>query len=283
MAGFSIKDFNANFSDVVSTSNFLVNFTTPNCLLATDQGKKMSDLTFLCHTATHPGIGVSTQRINRFGYAGASHLVPYASVLEDAVLFDFYIRSNDALPIQIFNYWIQQIVGVPNDRTLLSKNAGSLFKPGQVAYRDSYTSKADIISFDYKSNQLIKTTLTGIYPTRISEIQTSWTEGDIAKVQVTMSFTGIKVLAQSLSNGGEQPSNSAKKGSTDPDAEEYRAAKRSADDKQKQLSSSLDKLLGLNTTSDVNQFLNLSTSEQLNRLYNSGTSPENIQSQGIPA
>ncbi len=282
MTGFNIKDFNANFSDIVSTSNFLVNFTTPPCLLSTDQGKKMKDLIFLCHAATHPGIGVATQRINRFGYAGASHLVPYASILEDAVLFDFYIRASDALPIQIFNYWIQQIVGVPNNETLLSTNSGSHWKPGQVAYRDSYISKAEIISFDNKSNQLIKTTLTGIYPTRISEIQTSWTEGDIAKVQVTMSFAGIKVLAESLNNDGEQPSNSARIGSTDPDAEEYREGKRAASDKLKELTS-LDKLLGLNSNSTVNQFFDSSTINQLNRLYNTGNSPGNVQSQGIPA
>lgn len=283
MAGFNIKDFNSKFSDIVSTANFLVNFTTPQCLLFTSQGKKMEDLTFLCHAATHPGIGVATQRINRFGYAGASYLVPYASILEDAVMFDFYIRSNDALPIQIFNYWINQIVGVPNDRTLLSKNAGSSFMPGQVAYRDSYTSKADIISYDNKSNQLIKTTLTGIYPTRISEIQTSWTEGDIAKVQVTMAFAGIKVLAKSLNNAGDQPSTSNDSGSTDPDAEEYRAAKRSAEDKIQELTSSLDKMSGFNSTTDLKQFFDSSTVDQLNRLYNTGNSPGNVQSQGIPA
>lgn len=282
MPGFNIKDFNANFSDIVSTANFLVNFTTPNCLLNTDQGKKMRDLTFLCHAATHPGIGIATQRINRFGYAGASYLVPYAAILEDAVMFDFYIRSNDALPIQIFNYWMQQIVGIPNDRTLLGTNSDSSFKPGQVSYRDNYTSKADIISYDNKSNQLIKTTLTGIYPTRISEMQTSWTEGDIAKVQVTMAFAGIKVLADSLNNDGEQPSNSARRGSTDPDAEEYRERKRIAEDKRESLLSSLDQM-GYHDTSDYRQFFDSSTSEQLNRLYNTGNSPGNVQSQGIPA
>jgi len=283
MAGFNITEFNSNFSDIVSTANFLVKFTTPNCLLSTDQGKKMKDLVFLCHGSTHPGIGVATQRINRFGYAGASYLIPYASVLEDAVMFDFYIRSSDALPIQIFNYWMQQIVGIPNDRTLLSKNAGKSLMPGQVAYRDSYTSMVDIISYDNLSNQLIKTTLTGVYPTRISEMQTSWVEGDIAKIQVTMAFAGIKVLAESLSNDGDQPSNSLRTGSTDPDVEEYRFAKRTTEEKIKQLTSSLDKMSGYNSSEDLKQFFDSSTPEQLSMLYNTGNSPENVPSQGIPA
>ena len=281
MAGFSIKEFNSKFSNIVSTANFLANFTTPNCLLNTDQGAKMSDLTFLCHTTTHPGIGVATQRINRFGYAGASYLVPYASILEDAVVFDFYIRASDVLPVQIFNYWIQQIVGVPNERTLLDFNAGSLLMPGQVAYRDSYTSKVEIISYNYDSKQLIKTTLTGAYPTRISDIQTSWTEGDIAKVQVTMAYSGIKVRAEVIEDG-EQPVSPAVRGSTDPDAAAYKADIRAKQDKTLALVSSLDRLLGLNNTADFQQFFNSSVSDQINRLYNTGSAPGNIQSQGIP-
>jgi hypothetical protein len=281
MSGFSITDFNSKFSGIVSTANFLVNFTTPNCLLNTDQGAKMSDLTFLCHTATHPGIGVATQRINRFGYAGASYLVPYASVLEDAVMFDFYIRASDVLPVQVFNYWIQQIVGVPNDRTLLGLNAGKVLMPGQVAYRDSYTSKVEIVSYDYESNQLIRTTLTGAFPTRISELQTSWVEGDIAKVQITMAYAGISVRAEVVADG-EQPVGSSVRGSTDPYSEEYASAKRTKQDKNQALASSLDKLLGLNSTFDAKQFFNSSVSDQLNRLYNTGSVPGNIQSQGIP-
>ena len=281
MSGFSITDFNSKFSGIVSTANFLVNFTTPNCLLNTDQGAKMSDLTFLCHTATHPGIGVATQRINRFGYAGASYLVPYASVLEDAVVFDFYIRASDVLPVQVFNYWIQQIVGVPNDRTLLGLNAGKVLMPGQVAYRDSYTSKVEIVSYDYESNQLIKTTLTGAFPTRISELQTSWVEGDIAKVQITMAYAGISVRAEVVADG-EQPVGSSVRGSTDPYSDEYASAKRAKQDKNQALASSLDKLLGLNSTFDAKQFFNSSVSDQLNRLYNTGSVPGNIQSQAIP-
>jgi len=281
MSGFSITDFYSKFSGIVSTANFLANFSTPKCLRNTDQGAKMSDLTFLCHTATHPGIGVATQRINRFGYAGASYLVPYASVLEDAVVFDFYIRASDVLPVQVFNYWIHQIVGVPNDITLLSKNAGETLMPGQVAYRDSYTSTVEIVSYDYESNQLIRTTLSGAFPTRISELQTSWVEGDIAKVQVTMAYAGIKVRAEVVADG-EQPVSSSVRGSTDPDAEQYRAGKRAKEDKIQQLTSSLDKLLGLNSTFDAKQFFNSSVSDQLNRLYNTGSVPGNIQSQGIP-
>lgn len=279
MAGFSITEFNSRFNGIVSTANFLVKMTTPSCLLNTDQGAKMSDLTFLCNTTTHPAIGIATQRVNRFGYAGSSYLVPYASLLEDTIMLDFYLRSSDVLPIKIFNYWIQQIVGVPNDMTLLSKNAGSLLMPGQVAYRSSYTSTLDIISYDYNSSQLIKTTLTGVYPTRIGELQVSWNEGDIARLQVGMSYTGIKVRAEVLEDG-EQPINSSIRGSTDPEA--YQTAARAKDDKNIELTSYLDRMIGVNSSVGLQQFFNSSVSDQLNRLYNVGNVPGNIQSQGIP-
>jgi hypothetical protein len=269
MAGFNINDFNAQLTDgIVSTANFIATIQPPPCLVSTDHGKKMSDLTFLCNASRHPSMGVTTERINKYGYAGASFLTPYSAIYEDMISMDFYIRASDALPLQIFYYWIQQVVGMPNV-DLHSPSAGALLKPGQVSYRNQYTTEMSVITYNFNSDQLIKSTMYGVYPTRINEIQTSWSQEDIARIEVQFAFTGVVSQIGRVANGDDSVSPGFR-GDPNPLSPVYGKDKVDKEAKLVELTSKQDKLFG---NDGGKQFYTSPLSEQLNNLEIDGARP----------
>ena len=270
MAGFNIKDFNANFSDVVSTANFIATIQPPPCLNGI-YNQELKDLTFLCNASRHPSMGVTTERINKYGYAGASFLTPYSAVYEDMMAMDFYIRASDALPLKIFYYWIQQVVGMPNV-DLHSPSAGRLLKPGQVAYRNTYTTEMSVITYNFNSNQLIKSTMYGVYPTRINEIQTAWNQDDIARIEVQFAFTGVVSQIGEVANSDDSVPSGKEDKVGDPNAlsPAYAEKKLAQEAKHIEMTSKIDKLLG---NDGGKQFFTSPVSTQLNNLEIDGARP----------
>lgn len=269
MAGFNINEFNAQLTNgIVSTANFLATIQPPPCLVSTELGKKMTDLIFLCNAARHPSRGITTERINKYGYAGASFLSPYSALYEDMISLDFYIRASDALPLTIFYYWMQQIVGMPNV-DLHSPSAGRLLKPGQVAYRNQYTTEMSVITYNFNSDQLIKSTIYGVYPTRINELQTSWSQDDIARIEVQFAFTGVVSEIGRVANGDDSvPSTS--KGDPNPLSPVYGKDKVDKEAELAELTSMLDKLFG---NDGGKQFFTSPLITQLNNLEIDGARP----------
>ena len=269
MAGFNIRDFNSQLTNgIVSTANFIATIQPPPCLVSTELGSKMSELTFLCNASRHPSMGVTTERINKYGYAGASFLTPYSAIYEDMISMDFYIRASDALPLQIFYYWIQQVVGMPNV-DLHSPSAGALLKPGQVSYRNQYTTEMSVITYNFNSDQLIKSTMYGVYPTRINELQTSWSQDDIARIEVQFAFTGVVSEIGRVANGDDSvPSTS--KGDPNPLSPVYGKDKVDKEAELAELTSKQDKLFG---NDGGKQFFTSPLTTQLNNLEIDGARP----------
>jgi hypothetical protein len=193
---FNVNTFKSFMPDIVSAANFYVTITNPRCLDRADYS--LSKLSYLCETAAIPGIRVATDRVNRYNLSGTSYLVPYAGILEDTIPFTFYIPNDDPLPIKAFNFWMQQIVGVPNS-TLLNPGAGVGLIPGQVRYRDEYTTEIIIHSLDRSSGRIIETTLYGAYPTSYVQIDLNWANEDIVRLQSQITFSGIRTVTYSLS------------------------------------------------------------------------------------
>lgn len=271
MAGFNIRDFNAQLTGgIVSTANFIATIEPPPCLsgIYTEQ---MKDLIFLCNAARHPSRGITTERINKYGYAGASFLTPYSAIYEDMISMDFYIRASDALPLKIFYYWIQQIVGMPNV-DLHSRSAGAGLKPGQVAYRNKYTTEMSVISYNFDSDQLIKSTMYGVYPTRINEIQTAWNQEDIARIEVQFAFTGVVTKIGAVANGDDSVA-PGYTGDPNPLSPEYNKTKKDLEAKEAEKLSKQDKLLGTVAKSIASK----PVGEQLNSLEIDGRQPVNTQ------
>lgn len=199
---FNINTFKTNMPDVVSTANFFVTITNPRCLDGANYSfEKMS---FLCETAQHPGIRIATDRINRYNLSGTSYLVPHTAMLEDTIPMNFYIPNDDPVPLAAFNYWMQQIAGVPN-QTLLSPSAGRGLIPGQVRYRDEYVTEITIRSLDRSNKDIIETTLYGAYPTTITPIDLSWASEDILRLQTQITFSGIKTVVFKLVENEYKP------------------------------------------------------------------------------
>lgn len=181
-------------------ANFYVTITNPRCLdKATYSLEKLS---YLCESTQHPGIRIATDRVNRYNLSGTTYLVPYAAILEDSVPFTFYVPNNDPLPIKAFNFWMQQISGVPNT-TLLSPSAGKGLLPGQVRYRDEYTTEITIHSLDRSNENIIETKLYGAYPTSTVAIDVNWAGDDFVRLQTQIAFSGIQTVVYSRTNADE--------------------------------------------------------------------------------
>jgi hypothetical protein len=193
---FNVNTFKSFMPDVISMANFYVTITNPRCLDRADYS--LAKLSYLCETASIPGVRVATDRVNRYNLTGTSYLVPYAGILEDTIPFTFYIPNNDPLPLRAFNFWMQQIVGVPNS-TLLNPGAGVGLIPGQVRYRDEYTTEVIIHSLDRSNQSIIETTLYGAYPTNYVQLDLNWANEDIVRLQTQMTFSGIRTATYSLS------------------------------------------------------------------------------------
>ena len=168
---FNINTFKSFMPDVISSANFYVRITNPRCLDRSSYS--LEKLTYLCESAQIPGVRIATDRVNRYNLSGTTYLVPYAALLEDVVPFTFYVPNDDPLPIKAFNFWMQQISGVPNT-TLLSPGAGKGLIPGQVRYRDEYTTEISIFSLDRSNQSIIETKLYGAYPTTVTPIDLNW-------------------------------------------------------------------------------------------------------------
>ena len=188
---FNINTFKSYMPDVVASANFFVRISNPRCF--DGAGYSLEKMSFLCETAVHPAVRVMTERNNRYNLSGTTYPTPYAAALEDSIPMMFYIPNDDPLPVKMFSFWIQQIAGVPNE-TLLTPSAGKGLIPGQVSYRDQYTSTISIFSLDRSNQNLIETTLFEAFPVNVNPIDLAWANEDYLRLQTQMAFSGIQTI-----------------------------------------------------------------------------------------
>jgi len=222
----------------------------------------MQDLEFLCNSAQHPRVTVATERIQPFGY-GRGYLSPYAAVLEDSTVFDFYVRAKDALPARMFHFWVQQIVGTPTE-SFDVPSAGKALKTGQVAYRSDYVSTIEIISFNSAGTELIKSTLYEAYPTSVSDIQHSWVSEDILRMQVSVTFAGFRMQTFKANDDTFEQISDQEYGNPDYRSPAYADAVNKARESTEKNRSLVDKLSS--SSKFAQSFLNKNLPEQLNTL-----------------
>ena len=178
----------------------------------------LEKMSFLCEIAAHPSIRVMTDRINPYNLSGTTYLTPYAAAVEEAIPMSFYIPHNDPLPIKAFSFWIQQIAGLPNKK-LLDPSAGKGLIPGQVSYRDQYTTDISIFSLDRSNQNLIETKLFGAYPTMMTQIDLNWASDDYLRLQTQMTFAGMQTIT--YRQVGDQYRREDNFGSSDFEASAY--------------------------------------------------------------
>lgn len=188
---FNINTFKSFMPDVVSTANFYVRIANPRCMDGTTYS--LEKMSYLCEAAVHPSIRVLTDRNNPYNLSGTVYTTPYAAAVEEVIPMSFYIPNDDPLPVKAFSFWIQQIAGVPNER-LLTPSAGKGLIPGQVSYRDEYTTEISIFSLDRSNQNLIETTLFGAFPIQMTQIDLNWSSEDYLRLQTQIAFAGVQTI-----------------------------------------------------------------------------------------
>jgi hypothetical protein len=199
---FSVDSFVSKFLKVglVQPSNFYVKFSAPI--------DGFDDVMFLCAATSLPGKRITTTDLKPYGY-GQTIKMPY-DIMYDEVELTFYVDSERAASLHLFEKWMSLIVGGSGtgadgklDRTNL--NGHRLFPKNkmQVAYKKDYVKDVKIYVLNQMvgtevvedadsgsgSIALIQCNLIDAYPIQISPVQLDWGSGDeFVRINVTFAF-----------------------------------------------------------------------------------------------
>lgn len=187
---FSIPKFNTNVvnqNGFLKPCHFAVAIAPPKALIGKQQFSQ-ERIIYLCHSASLPGINLSTSDDRRYGIGGITKL-PYDVVLDDIQL-SFYVDAKEARSFDMLHDWVGSIIG--QTHSFDKASGGGKLLPGVVNYKDQYATTIDIIAYQDgmtdTDGKIIKVTLYEAFPTTVSAISLDWGSGDDV-MRVTASFT----------------------------------------------------------------------------------------------
>jgi hypothetical protein len=77
--------------------------------------------------------------------------------------------------------------------------------PFEVAYKDDYATRIEIIAYNQAANEFIKYTLEEAYPINVGDVQMGWADTDsIARLPVTFNYRTWKSSAIDASSGSSE-------------------------------------------------------------------------------
>lgn len=144
---------------------------------------------FLCHSASLPGFGLTTDDIKHKGY-GNINKHPYEAMFQDVNLS--FIGDSQGKVFKYFHEWFKSIVNF-DDST--DPNGTNQFGLSQSMYNfpDEYSSTVVVSHLSTDGEKIIEYTLYKAFPINISDIQVDWNSGsDFVKVPVTFTYMSWK-------------------------------------------------------------------------------------------
>lgn len=197
---FNVTDMLAKINAVGGlsrASKFVVRITPPSALVSNIN----DDFTFLCESASLPGLSFQTDDIRMSGY-GNIEKRPYAPIFQDVNL-TFY-NDSDGRVLSFFHKWQQSIYNFsgrdPFSTTQnLVYNSFAYPKGDNGGMTDGYYGIVDIIHYGENTSgsgknievkELVSYQLIEAFPISIGDIQVDWNMNDqLVKVPVTFAYT----------------------------------------------------------------------------------------------
>lgn len=167
-------------NSISTTNRFSVVFSSPKVISTQTD---LQSLLLYCNASTLPGININTTPNISYG---DNYEVPYEKIYSPVTL-EFYMDS-DFVVKDYFDNWIQNVID-PVTR--------------QVQYYEDYTTDINIIVHDKNNKNVYLCTLYDAYPKTMSDMQLSYENKDIARLQVLFAYRYYRTfrLSDIISNG----------------------------------------------------------------------------------
>jgi hypothetical protein len=201
-AKFSLDEFtgriNGTYNGLWQSNRYAVKITPKNPNLGwwrkmfIESKGHMSDLTFLCNSASLPGIQIITSDHRRQNF-GTFDRRPFGVMATDIPLT--FMLDNNGFILDLFNTWTQNIVNYSYKKGEHGTiNGGRLF---EIAYRDDYLCEIDISTFDQTQTEIHTYHLYEAFPMQVGDITTAWAENDqFAVLPVQFTFRTYDISKQ---------------------------------------------------------------------------------------
>ena len=151
-------------------SKYTVTITPPANLY----GDVNASFTYLCESASLPGVSFQTDDVKIAGY-GLTEKRAVAPVFTDVNL-SFFCDANGAV-YKFFHKWMQSVYNF-NMETGTNAVSSSGLALNALAYPADYYGRVNIEHFDDKAKSVVKWTLEEAYPIAIGDVQVAWAMSD---------------------------------------------------------------------------------------------------------
>jgi hypothetical protein len=184
---FSVNEIKSAVNSVgglAKSSKFMAYFRkSPKELTNLNQARILS---FMCESASIPGIAYQTDDIRSSGY-GNIEKRPYATIYQDATL-NFFC-DNDGIVINFMHKWLQTVFNF-NDRISPDAVSNTGLPNNTFEYPSEYYGIIELIQYDDTGKQIFGVSLHEAYPINIGEITVDWNNQDtLTKIPVTFTYT----------------------------------------------------------------------------------------------
>jgi hypothetical protein len=148
--------------------------------------KQAQNLSFMCESASIPGIAYQTDDIRASGY-GNIEKRPYATIYQDVTL-NFFC-DNDGAVISFMHKWLQSVFNF-NKNSSQDSTTNNGLGPYTFAYPKDYFGIIELVQYGETEEKIFSVSLQEAYPINIGEITVDWNSQDtLTKIPVTFTYT----------------------------------------------------------------------------------------------
>lgn len=193
---------NNSFDVIIKTPNILQNSVLNNQGTDSDVERIAKNLKLRVEQIRAPGINLMTSQIQRYGIGSVQNM-PINAQFQDiylSLLVDHYA--------EIWRYWYNWtniVFGFNGLEGAFGPTVNS-FPSYQAEYKDNYSTVIQIIVYDHFGNAIQKINLYEAFPTAIREVPLAWGDGNLMRLNVTISYTSYAIVGNSVQSQPEQQS-----------------------------------------------------------------------------
>jgi hypothetical protein len=141
-----------------------------------EAGGSIEDLTFLCNSASLPGVQIITSDHRRQNM-GTFDRRPFGVQVTDIPLT--FMLDNQGFILELFNSWTNTIVNYGKDiRAEDDRDTDHNKALFEVNYRDDYLCKVEIHTYDQTTKQINVYHLNEAFPMQVGDVTAAWSETD---------------------------------------------------------------------------------------------------------
>jgi hypothetical protein len=185
---------NNSFEVIVQTPPILQNAVLNNQGTPTDTYRIAKNLKLRADQVRAPGINLMTSQQQRYGIGSVQNM-PINAQFQD-VRISFLVDHFS----EIWQYWYNWTNLIFGFNGLASANGPVVnsLPSYQAEYKENYSTIIQIYIYDHFGNNIQKINLYEAFPTAIADMPLAWGDGNLMKLNVTISYTSYAIVGSSV-------------------------------------------------------------------------------------